>query len=57
MAKQLNVNLSFTADTSKASAEIKALQSTINNLMKTNIGNSQSLGLTKEIKDANVALA
>ena len=32
MAKQLNVNLSFTADTGKAKAQLQELQSTLKNL-------------------------
>ncbi len=32
MAKQLNVNLAFTADTSQAKAQIQSLQQTLNNL-------------------------
>ena len=57
MPKQLNVNLAFTADTGKAAASIKSLQQQLTQLMNTGALNSNSLGLTKEIKDATTAVA
>ena len=48
MAKQLNVNLAFTADTSKAKAQIKELQSTLDKLML-DTSTSGELGLTKDL--------
>ena len=57
MAKQLNVNLAFTADTSKASQSLKSLQTQLTQLMNTATSNSNSLGLTKEIKEATTAVA
>lgn len=56
MAKQLNVSLAFSADTSQAKAQIQNLQNSLNNLLKsTNVGSS--LGLNAEINSAitNVA--
>ena len=57
MPKQLNVNLAFTADTGKAAASIKSLQQQLTQLMNTANVNSQTLGLTKEIKEATTAVA
>lgn len=56
MAKQLNVSLAFSADTSKAKAEIKDLQQTLSQLINTNAKGSE-LGITKEIHEATVAAA
>ena len=52
MAKQLNVSLAFTADTSKAKKDIQDLQSQLTNLIQ--IGNKQdsTLGLSKSIQNA-----
>ena len=48
MAKQLNVNLSMTADTSKAKAQLQELQQQLTAL--TNLNNKSSgFGITKEI--------
>ena len=57
MAKQLNVSLAFSADTSQAKAQIQNLQTSLNNLMKSTNVNSASLGLNAEINSAinNVA--
>ena len=57
MAKQLNVNLAFTADTGKARAEIQALQNSLTQLAQKSIGESSSLGFSKEIKEAQTAIA
>nr|DAG27273.1 MAG TPA: minor tail protein [Caudoviricetes sp.] len=58
MAKQLNVNLSMTANTSAAVAQLKQLQQQLTNLMNstTNVNNS-SFGITKEIQEATEAAA
>ena len=56
MAKQLNVNLAFTADTSKAKAQIKELQSTLDKLML-DTSTSGELGLTKDLVKARGAAA
>ena len=57
MPKQLNVNLAFTADTGKAAASIKQLQSQLTQLMNNAVKDSASLGLTKDIKEATTAVA
>ena len=57
MAKQLNVNLAFNADTTKAKAQMQDLQSTLDALIKGSAaGASQSgLGLTKDLMEAQIA--
>lgn len=52
MAKQLNVNLAMTADTSKAKAELQSLQKQLNDLMLSAQKNDSSLGLSKDIQHA-----
>lgn len=54
MAKQLNVNLAFTADTSGAKQQIQALVAELNKL-SSNAGVSKDLPLTKEILEAQNA--
>ena len=51
MAKQLNVNLAFNADTSKAKAQLQELISDLNKI-STGFGLSKDLPLTKEILEA-----
>ena len=46
MAKQLNVNLAMTADTSKAKVELQALQKQLDNLMMSAQRKDSSLGLS-----------
>lgn len=53
MAKQLNVNLAFTADTGQARAQIQDLQNQLSHL-STSVGAGQTLGLTKELNQAAV---
>lgn len=58
MAKQLNVaSLAFTADTSQVKRQIQDLQTQLNNLATSAFSNSNSLGLTKEIKEATGLVA
>lgn len=52
MAKQLNVNLGFTADTSQAKAQLQELQNALIKLTQTSASKTSGLGLTKEINDA-----
>ena len=52
MAKQLNVNLAFTADTGKAKAQLQDLQASLTNLMATAGKSTNGLGLTKDISEA-----
>ena len=52
MAKQLNVNLAFTADTGKAKAQLQELQNTLKNLATNASLKTGGLGLTKELQDA-----
>lgn len=56
MAKQLNVNLGFTADVSQAKKQLVDLKKQIDDLIKNPI-EAQGLGLTKEIRDASLAAA
>jgi hypothetical protein len=54
MAKQLNVNLAFSADTGKAKAQIMELQNALNSLSSTtSLG--KDLPITGEIMEAQVA--
>lgn len=58
MAKQLNVSLSFNADTSKAKAQIQDLQNTLNQLVKGSVASSAmtgNLGITKDLMEAQIA--
>lgn len=53
MAKQLNVNLAFTADTSQAKAQLQDLQRSLSQLiMNSTKSNSNAFGLTAEINEA-----
>ena len=55
MAKQLNVNLAFTADTGKAKAQLQDLQNQLNNLINKSSGSSGlniSVDLEKAAKSA-----
>ena len=58
MAKQLNVSLSFNADTAKAKTQIQDLQNTLNQLVKGSAATASSkgsLGITKDLMEAQVA--
>ena len=52
MAKQLNVNLAFTADTGKAKAQLKDLQSQLNNLINASGPNGMATQITEATKAA-----
>lgn len=52
MAKQLNVSLAFTADTSQAKSQIQSLQNQLSQLANNSFFNSQSLGITKDVQQA-----
>ena len=52
MAKQLNIDLSFNADTGKARAQIMDLQKSLDQLISSTIKNNNQLGIDKEIKQA-----
>ena len=54
MAKQLNVNLAFTADTSNAKSQIQDLQNQLKKL-GSGTGISSQLPITKEIQEARIA--
>nr|DAD62345.1 MAG TPA: minor tail protein [Caudoviricetes sp.] len=56
MAKQLHVNLSFSADTERVRSQLKGLQKDIENLMG-NPKYANDSGFTKEIQKASVAAA
>ena len=56
MAKHLNVNLAFTADTNAAKTQIKDLQNQLSNLMGS-VGKNSSFGITDEVKKASSAVA
>lgn len=49
MAKQLNVNLAFRADTAQAARELANLQTQLTQLMHTSATSTSGLGLNKEI--------
>ena len=55
MAKQLNVNLAFTADTSQAKAQLQDLQNQLSKIVS--YQPSTQLGLTKNIREASQAAA
>ena len=57
MAKQLNVNLAFTADTKAAQTQIQDLQLKLNQLATNNFKSGSALGLTKEVQQATAAVA
>ena len=57
MAKQLNVNLSMTADTSQAKAQLQQLKNQLTELTKLNSISNDNFALTKEIQDASTAAA
>ena len=52
MAKQLNVNLSFTADASKARQQLQDLQQSLDKLISSTHGKTTELGLTQELAQA-----
>ena len=56
MAKQLNVNLAFTADTSQAKAQIKDLQNQLTNLIN-QPASGMNNGIASNIKEATNAAA
>ncbi len=57
MAKQLNVNLAFNADTAKARQQIQELQKSLNDLVKHSVQNSATgdIPITKQLTEAQVA--
>ena len=56
MAKQLNVNLAFTADTGKAKAQLQSLQKDLDQLLST-AHQQPGLQITKELEQASVVAA
>ena len=57
MAKQLTVNLAFTADTSQAKAQIKDLQNQLTNLINQPASRGMENGIASNIKEASNAAA
>ena len=59
MAKQLNVSLAFSADTSKAKAQLQDLQRQLSSLTNNvgNFGNKGAIGITKDLDNAAAAAA
>ena len=55
MAKQLNVNLSFTADVGKAKAQIQELQSLLNNIASNSFKTGANNDMTKKLAEASAA--
>ena len=55
MAKQLNVNLGFSADTSQAKRQLQELQTQLKNLVTSVNTNKSNFVLTDNIKEATVA--
>lgn len=56
MAKQLNVDLRFNADTSQAKKEIQQLQQSLDNLMKSSAKNSSFNDFKKGIGEAQQSI-
>ena len=52
MAKQLNVSLAFTADTSKAKQQLQDLQQSLNKIISSTNSKTSEFGLTKELAQA-----
>ncbi len=52
MAKQLNVNLAFTADTSQAKAQLQSLQTQLSGLLNSTNGKSFGNQITRDINKA-----
>ena len=57
MAKQLNVNLAFTANTNEVRGQLQELQRQLTQIMQTASQKSGSLGMTKELQEATQAAA
>lgn len=57
MAKQLNVNLAFTADTGKAKAQLQELQRSLSTLMASATKTTNGLGITQDIAEATNEVA
>ena len=57
MAKQLNVNLAFTADTTKVKSQLRDLQNQLTLLINNTNKNSGMLGFSEDIQKASVAAA
>lgn len=57
MAKQLNVNLAFNADTNKVRSQLQDLQRQLTQIMQTSMQKSGSMGITKELQEATQAAA
>ena len=55
MAKQLNVNLAFTANTAQARQQLQQLQTQLNSITSSNA--QSTLPLTKELQEAQIAAA
>lgn len=55
MAKQLNVNLAFTADTSKAKAEVNSLQQSLAKISTSQGIGSSNLKIKKDLQEASAA--
>lgn len=55
--KHLNIEMGFTANTSQAKKEIQNLQEQLTKLMQATSKSTASFGLTKEIREANTAVA
>ena len=53
MAKQLNVNLAFTADTGKAKAQLQDLQNQLTRLMNTGVSTAGTFGITNSMIEAS----
>ncbi len=51
MAKQLNVNLSMTADTKQAKTQLEQLQQQLQQLINSTASNTSGLGLTKDLNE------
>ena len=57
MAKQLNVNLAFSADTSQVKAQIQDLRTQLNSLMNSPMSSKSFTGLDSEIQKSLTLVA
>lgn len=57
MAKQLNVNLAFTADTGKAKAQLQDLQNQLSQVINMSASSLSGPGMAENLKKASVAAA
>ena len=57
MAKQLNVNLAFNADTRQVKSQLQDLQNQLTKIMQVSTQKAGTMGITKELQEASQAAA